>query len=123
MATNSGKIGSMHELPVSQNILDICIKHAEDANATKITNINIVIGQFASIVDDSLCFYWDIIAKNTIASDSALNFKRITAKFECRECKTIFDWQDVQGECPNCNSPKVHLIAGNEFFVESIEVE
>jgi hydrogenase nickel incorporation protein HypA/HybF len=113
----------MHELPVSQNILEICVKHAKDANATKITNINIVIGQFASIVDDSLSFYWDIIAKNTIASESALNFKRVPAKFECLDCKTTFNWQDVQGECPNCNSSKVRLIAGNEFFVESIEVE
>jgi hydrogenase nickel incorporation protein HypA/HybF len=58
----------MHELAVTQSILEICLRHAEEANAAKITDINLIIGQFSSIVDDSVQFYWDMIADGTIAT-------------------------------------------------------
>jgi len=37
------------------------------ANASKVTGINLVIGQLSSIVDDSIQFYWDTISEGTIA--------------------------------------------------------
>jgi hypothetical protein len=57
----------MHELPVTESILDIAVKHARQANAQRIADIYLVIGQLSSIVDDSIQFYWDIIAKDTLA--------------------------------------------------------
>jgi hydrogenase nickel incorporation protein HypA/HybF len=113
----------MHELAVTQNILDIGKKFANDAGARKILKIYLVIGQFASIVDDSVQFYWDLIAKDTLAEGSSLIFKRVPAQFECQECLSLFTWDDIDDACPNCRSSKVKLIAGNEFLIESIEVE
>ena len=42
----------MHELPIAENIRNLAVKHAEKANAEKVTDIYIVIGQLSSVVDD-----------------------------------------------------------------------
>lgn len=113
----------MHELPVAQNILEIGLKHAREANAHKITKIHLVIGQFSSIIDDSILFYWDLISKGTLAEGSVITFKRIPAQFECLDCHATVDWDQIQGECPHCHSARLKLLTGTEFFIESIEVE
>jgi len=113
----------MHELTVTQNILETSLRHAQNANAKKITNIKIVIGQFASIIDDSIIFYWDLISKETIAKGSCLEFKRIPANFRCRDCEEFFSWNDDIFACPHCNSDKIIIQTGTEFYIESIEIE
>ncbi len=113
----------MHELPVTQNILEIALRHAKAANASRIMSINIVIGELASIVDDSIQFYWDIISSDTIAEGAKLNFNRINAEFECKVCGERYNLQGNELVCPDCGSLQIDIIAGKEFFLESIDVE
>ena len=80
----------MHELAVTQSILDISLRHAEKAGAKRITDINLVIGQFSSIVDDSVQFYWDIVAKETLAQGATLHFNRIPGEMTCKSCGYVF---------------------------------
>jgi len=63
----------MHELAVTQSILKIALQHAEKANANRVTDLNIVMGELSKMVDDSIQFYWDIIAKDTIAEKATLH--------------------------------------------------
>jgi hydrogenase nickel incorporation protein HypA/HybF len=114
----------MHELSITQSVLDIALRHGNKANATLITDIYLVIGELSSIVDDSVQFYWDIISKETLAEGAQLHFKRIPAKLQCLECNTIYSLE--RGElisCPNCDSTHIKVIAGKEFQMESIEIE
>jgi hydrogenase nickel incorporation protein HypA/HybF len=113
----------MHELAVTQNILDISIRYAQKANAKQITIIRLVIGKFSSIVDDSVQFYWDTIAKGTIAEGAILHFERIPAEMTCLECSFVFEPTDDTFACPHCQSPKVKITKGDEFRVESIDIE
>jgi hydrogenase nickel incorporation protein HypA/HybF len=113
----------MHELAVTQSILDISLRHAEQANARKIIDINLVIGQFSSIVDDSVQFYWDIVAKDTIAQGAILHFNRIPGEMTCGACGHTFQPNDETFACPSCFSPTVRITKGEEFQVESIDVE
>jgi hydrogenase nickel incorporation protein HypA/HybF len=48
----------MHEMVVTENILNIATRHALHAGAKRVTDIHITIGQLSSIVDDSVQFYW-----------------------------------------------------------------
>jgi hydrogenase nickel incorporation protein HypA/HybF len=51
----------MHELAVTENILNIAVQHGTQANAVRVTSLQLVIGQLSSIVDDSVRFYWDAV--------------------------------------------------------------
>jgi hydrogenase nickel incorporation protein HypA/HybF len=113
----------MHELPITENILEISLRHAQQANARKIITIYLTIGELASIVDDSVQFYWEIIAKDTIAEDASLKFKRIPAMLQCQECSLRFAPSEDDFSCPDCNSLKVKVVSGNEFYLEAIDVE
>lgn len=113
----------MHELPVTENILEISLKYAQESNASQITNIYLVIGQMASIVDDSVQFYWEIISKGTIAENARLHFNRIPTKFQCLKCNHQFIYNGDDFECPNCGSVEVKIIDGDQFFLEAIDVE
>lgn len=113
----------MHELTVTKSILETCIKHAKAADAKKIISIKIVIGQFASIIDDSIMFYWNLLSDETFAKGSILEFERIPAIFCCQECKNTFEWNEEIFVCPYCSSNKITLQTGTEFYIQSIEVE
>ncbi|HKG52825.1 MAG TPA: hydrogenase maturation nickel metallochaperone HypA [Anaerolineales bacterium] len=110
----------MHELSVTQSVLDITIKNA---GTRKIKQINLVIGQFSSIVDDSVQFYWDIISKDTSAEGSLLHFERIPGEMTCQNCGCVFGPTDETFDCPSCSSPFVKITKGEEFQVDSIDVE
>lgn len=113
----------MHELSVTEGILEVSLRHAKKAGVQRITGINLVIGQFSSIVDDSVQFYWDIVSEGTIAHGARLHFERVAGKMTCRACQHVFTPTDETFECPACHSPQVQISAGNEFFVDSIDVE
>lgn len=117
------KLVAMHELSVTQSILDISLRHASEANAKRITDIHLVIGQFSSIVDDSVQFYWEIISRDTIAQGSSLHFERIPGEMTCQDCGHTFHPTDQSFECPSCSSSKVSVTKGNEFRLDSIDIE
>ncbi len=111
----------MHELPVTQSILKIALQHAEGAK--RITDIYLVMGELSTNVDDSIQFYWDIIAKDTPAEGAQLHFRRVPAELQCMACFEKYRPGDGELLCPNCGSVGAKIIAGEEFFVEAIDVE
>jgi hydrogenase nickel incorporation protein HypA/HybF len=113
----------MHELPVTESILEIALRHARDAGAKRITDLHLVIGQLASIIDDSVQFYWDIISKGTLAENAILHFRRIPAEMLCKDCRARYQPSDDDFACPQCGSTHIQITAGEEFYLESIDVE
>jgi hydrogenase nickel incorporation protein HypA/HybF len=113
----------MHELPVTQSILKIALEHAEKANAKRVLDLNLVIGELATMVDDSIQFYWEIIAKDTIAEKATLHFRRVPAELECLSCSEKYPPTDGEYACPKCGGLRVKVLAGEEFLLESINVE
>lgn len=113
----------MHELPVTESLLKISLEHAEKAKAKKVTDLYIVIGELASMVDDSIQFYWDVIAKDTIAEKAKLHFQRVPAELQCNTCSETYFPTEDELICPRCQSAGAKIIKGEEFFLESIDVE
>lgn len=112
----------MHELTVTESLIQIAVQHAASAGASHITDLNIVMGELSSIVDDSVQFYWDIIAQNTIAENARLHFRRIPAEFVCLDCGNRYRPNAETFGCPVCSNVQVKMAAGDEFYLESIEV-
>ena len=113
----------MHEFPITENILEIAVRHGQQANASRVTDLYLVIGQLSSVVDDSLQFYWDIISKDTICEGATLHFERIAAQLECQDCSHSYGFEHTLSACPACDSIRVKVIAGEEFQLQSIEIE
>jgi hydrogenase nickel incorporation protein HypA/HybF len=113
----------MHELPITENILEIAVRHGQQAGAVRITELHLVIGQLSSIVDDSIQFYWDIVSRGTICEGAILQFERISAQFLCLDCGNTYGYEHQLSACPACDSVRVKVIAGEEFQLKSIEID
>lgn len=113
----------MHELSVTESILAIAVKHAGLAGADRVTDIHITIGQLSSIVDDSVQFYWDFVAEKTICEGARLHFTRIPTRLACQSCGNEYSLESVLEPCPACGSLRIKVVSGEEFWVDSIEIE
>jgi hydrogenase nickel incorporation protein HypA/HybF len=114
----------MHELPVTQSILDIALRHAGRAGARRITAVNLTIGDLTGFVQDSIQFYFDFLSEGTLAQGAQLNLERIPARARCHACRAEYPPPDSHlWTCPECGALGGEVTAGKEFFVASIEVE
>jgi hydrogenase nickel incorporation protein HypA/HybF len=111
----------MHELAITTNILNLALQNA--APASRITDVHLVIGQLSSVIDDSVQFYWDIISQNTAAEGSRLHFRRIPAEFQCKTCSARYPLSHDDFSCPECGGTAVQIAAGEEFYLEAIDVD
>ena len=113
----------MHELVVTESLLELALKHAGNEHATKVTELFITIGALTSIVDDSVQFYWEIISRQTICENAKLHFERIPATFLCEKCGEKYTIGSELLPCPKCKSTAVKIVSGEEFFLNSISIE
>jgi hydrogenase nickel incorporation protein HypA/HybF len=111
----------MHELMVTESILEIALRHAQDAGAEKITDLYLVIGDLSTVVDESVQFYWDFVSEGTAAEGANLHFRWIPAELLCQECGHIYSVK-IDLTCPKCGSNDVRIVSGQEFSLEAIEV-
>lgn len=113
----------MHELAITQSLLEIAVRHAESAGGGRVTALHIIIGRLSSMIDDSVQFYWDLISVGTPCEGAKLHFQRIPATLQCLDCDTTYTLPAELAPCPACGSAHVQVRAGDEFRLESIDIE
>ncbi|HQA28841.1 MAG TPA: hydrogenase maturation nickel metallochaperone HypA [Brevefilum fermentans] len=113
----------MHELSVTESVLEIACRHAGKAQAKRVTDIYLVIGRLSSIVDDSVQFYWNLISKDTLCENAQLHFRRVPAELVYLDCQHQYQLAEELTPCPKCNSTRIRVLSGDEFHLESIEIE
>ena len=113
----------MHELSVTESILEIALRHASKVNASRVTGIYLVVGQLSSIIDDSVQFYWDMISEGTLCAGARLHFDRRPARLACGSCGASYVMKGELMACPECGSQQVRVLSGKDFRVASIEID
>lgn len=113
----------MHEMAITQSVLDITLKAAKDAGAKKVTTIRIKMGEYCDVVPAVMRDYFAVAAVGTLAEGAVLDIERKPVTVLCRTCR----WQGVVDKrnlrCPDCGGTDLKLLTGREFYVESIEAE
>ncbi|HEY95492.1 MAG TPA: hydrogenase maturation nickel metallochaperone HypA [Dehalococcoidia bacterium] len=113
----------MHELSIVESLLALVLEHADKAEAEKVVGVNLVVGELSGVVDEAVEFYWDFLTRETIAKDSRIIFRHVSARLKCRKCGEVFLSSENGYICPKCSEQQVDIIAGRELFIESLEVE
>jgi len=109
----------MHELSITQSMLDLVLEQAKNAGAKEVGKINLVLG----VVDRAVQFYFDFLSKGTPAEGATLSFKVIPTTARCRNCAQDFKLGEFDWTCPHCKGNNIEIVGGKELFVESIEVD
>ena len=113
----------MHELAVTQSILNIALESAKKADAKKINKIKIAVGEMTGYVPQYVQEYFNVVSRDTIAEDAKLEFEKISAAAVCNECGKETSLTDFKFVCAHCGSRVLKLTHGREFFVDSIDVD
>lgn len=112
----------MHEMSVTESMLAVVLKHARLNRANRVTRINMVLGEFSSVMPESVQFYFDIISRETPAEGAELDFRRTKLVARCEDCGKEFEVVEFDFICPDCKGTNTEIISGREFQVESIEI-
>ncbi len=113
----------MHELAVMNYLLESVVAQAEQAGASKVLAINLVIGERASVFDDSLLFYFDLLTPDTLAAGAQLHVRRTAMSFHCARCERDYNPVGDTFSCPGCGTVGQVTADGTELLIESIEIE
>ena len=115
----------MHELAVTQSLVDTVLEECKNRNITDLKNIIVELGSLTSYVSDSIQFYYDILKKPyELLHDVPLIIHEIQGTICCNVCnkETIIDDSFII-LCKHCHSTDVHFVKGKEFIIKSLEIK
>jgi hydrogenase nickel incorporation protein HypA/HybF len=111
----------VHELSLSGAIVNTVVKHAQDR---AVSVVNLRVGTLRQVVPDTLDFYFGFVAKGTVCEGARLEQEIVPARLTCTSCQREWEMDLPIFRCADCGpAGRVEVATGNEFEVESIELE
>jgi hydrogenase nickel incorporation protein HypA/HybF len=116
----------MHELPITESILKIVLKHAETNNVRQVMSIHLQVGKLSDLEDEWIQRYFDYLSKDTVAEGAKLKIERMPIMVQCNVCSTSYEAEVPKlGDlmCPSCGQKDSTLISGREYYIKDMEVQ
>jgi hydrogenase nickel incorporation protein HypA/HybF len=121
-----GKQVLMHELPITESILKIVLKHAAKNGAAKVVTIRMSVGQLSDLQDEWIQHYFDYLSKGTAAEGAKLAIERPPARVRCDACSNAYEVRTAriaEITCPECGQKGGTLLSGREYYIKEMEVQ
>jgi hydrogenase nickel incorporation protein HypA/HybF len=115
----------MHELQVTERILEVALEHAAQHEVARIVAIHLRIGELSDLEDEWLQHYFDYLSRGTLAEDARLEIERAPIVLDCDACDRSFEVKKEQlrdVSCPDCGESRCRLVSGREYLVKNMEV-
>ena len=115
----------MHELAVTQSILETVLEQAGRHGASRVVRVRLVKGELTDYVDETLQWLFETLAADTPAAGAEVVVQHRPIRFVCHACGNAYDVSREQFvvACPRCGATDVEMTGGREFLLESIEIE
>jgi len=113
----------MHELSITESVLNIALGEAQKHNARRVTLIRLKVGELTQVDPSCVEFYLEVMAKGTIAEGVSLAAERVPLRARCADCDQEFAVVQLAFTCPHCGGTDTRIVSGRELYVDSIEIE
>lgn len=110
----------MHELALASAIVDAVERHAD---GRRVLAVNVRVGRLRQVVPESLEFCFGIVARDGLCEGARLVLEIVPAELRCADCGHAWELLTPPFRCPACGGGDVVVERGEEFLVESIEIE
>ena len=110
----------MHELSVASAVVDTAVRHAE---GRRVTAVHLRVGALRQVVPDSLAFYFEFVARDTLCEGARLEQQSVPAMLHCEDCGNEWELGAADFRCGACGSPDVDVEGGDELLVDALEIE
>ncbi|HSL44971.1 MAG TPA: hydrogenase maturation nickel metallochaperone HypA [Anaerolineales bacterium] len=113
----------MRELNATQSLLSNALLRARQSDARRIKSLQIAVGEISELDQHSIQKHWEEISQGTLAEQAQLHFRFIKAEVQCMACFSKYSPEGGKIHCPYCGSYGAKILSGEEFFLESIELD
>jgi len=113
----------MHEIGLMMSILESVEESAREAGATRVTRIDLSVGEMTEAVGEALEFAFDALTEGTLCEGAQLQVEYVKPFSRCLDCGCEFEHDRYHLACPDCDSWNTRLLAGRDLFIKSIEVD
>jgi hydrogenase nickel incorporation protein HypA/HybF len=112
----------MHELSLMEALRDQALAAAQADGATRITAIQLRVGELAGVEIEALRFVFPVVMEGTIAAGAELRIESEPAECHCAACDAPFPASDGCCDCPRCGAISRQLLRGRDLRLLALEV-
>ncbi len=113
----------MHELSLTQNLIEIAEEHARRENAAVIKSVTIEIGALSGVIPEAVEFAFEACTRDTLADGATLEIHHIPALGCCQQCGQESEMESLLDNCPACGSYALDVLKGQEMSLVEMEID
>jgi len=110
----------MHELSIATAVVNTACKHA---GGRPVSTVSVRAGRLRQVVPESLQFYFEIVARDTVCEHARLALTEVPVGLRCLACAREWAPDIAAFRCAACGSADVDVRSGEELEVDFIELE
>ncbi|MDP1714743.1 MAG: hydrogenase maturation nickel metallochaperone HypA [Anaerolineales bacterium] len=105
----------MHKNPRLSSIINHLLKQPAHK-----ASIQIAVGELTEFNEEQFRQQWNGLVAQTPLAQTKLNIRIVRAEQQCMVCFLKYHPQQKETACPQCGSVGAKILAGEEFYLESI---
>lgn len=110
----------MHELAITQGIVDACCERARGARVLRVT---VTVGTLSCVMPDAMRFCYEVAVAGTPLEGSELEIVRIPARSRCGACGNDVEMDDLFTACPCGADALERPRGGDQLRIKSMELQ
>ncbi len=112
----------MHEMSLTESIVDIAVEAARKEGALRVTRVVVDVGALSCVEPEALEFCFAAVARGTLAEGARLEIARPPGAGWCPDCGKTVALAERFSACPECGGFRVQMTAGDELKVREMEI-
>jgi hydrogenase nickel incorporation protein HypA/HybF len=113
----------MHEMGVTQEVLDAVIEAGAAAGATRVNVVRVTVGELTALEPNSMLFAWECMTPGTLAEGAVLDITVTPARSLCLACGVEFAHDRFDRRCTACGAQMTEVVSGNDLLIGKVEVD
>jgi hydrogenase nickel incorporation protein HypA/HybF len=113
----------MHELGITQSIIEIAEEHASRHGARRIRSVTVLLGTLSGVMAEAVEFCFEACAQGTRLEGARLIIEQRQGLGRCRQCQHEAPLDNLLTPCPACGSFAIDLLQGDEMRISELEVD
>jgi hydrogenase nickel incorporation protein HypA/HybF len=110
----------MHELGLCEGILEAVERRA---GGRRVTRVRLRVGTLLRVAEPALDQAFSLVADGTVAEGAAIDLVVVPVRTTCAACRQVTDADEVPVVCAACGSSELEVSGGDEFVLESIQLQ
>lgn len=113
----------MHELGITQSIVDIALDTAREQGASKVVSVTVEIGALSGVIADAVEFCFEACSAGTLLEGARLIIEPIAGLGRCPACRAEVPMDNYSFECPQCGGFGLEKLRGEELRIKEMEID